>query len=683
MRICRCAAVLLSFIVTSSAFGERSVPLKGTPPGQLIAKVKRAGRIQVIVTARDDPWKPEGFLSRAEVTTQRERIRAKVSELIETHAELKPFDGWRFKTLSAFVVEVKEKTLLDLIDDERVESIEEDAEGDFLLKESTVKIGAVAAHNRTPVSYSGTGKIVVVIDSGVDKNHPFFGTPSRVLDASGACFSGQKRADVNENCCGSNDWTSVCPNGLTTQFGAGSSVPCSLGDMSVNGNPCNHGTRVAGVVAGDNQQTGSARMTGVAPSATIIPIQVGSKGCGAAVGCEMRVLKASVIYALDYVASTLFDNHGSDIAAVNISLSFAGHTASNCDSSNNVFYNSVANVRSHEIAVVVATGNQGSTSMIGVPACLSNVFAVSATDDHDEVPDYADVATIMHLFAPGGGRPAGEGITTSQNQGCIGCDLYWEDEGTSLAAPHVAGAFAILRQRHPTVTAQSLLGTLVRTGMMVADKRPNSTSVTKPRINVNEALDEPVTLAPPTSLTATATGTETVQLTWTAAIPASPRTSYRVTYRTSLGDAWSVVTSTPTTTFTHHNMTPGLLHEYEVVTTDSVGNLSSAATDHVLPLFHDDDPLAPQSTLVKGVHVARLRQAADAWRQFAGLGASFSYDSPSGVVQASDLTDIRLRLNEARDLMGLVAFSYVGVNPPQSGTVIDARHVDQLRAAMR
>jgi subtilisin family serine protease len=682
MRILRSAVVVASVaLLTASAFAERTIPLKGTPPGQLIASAKKAGRIRVIVGARDYDWKPEGLLNFSQVSAQRRRINAKVSAVINNHADLRAFNGWRFITVPAFVVEVRERTLLDLMEDEQVESIEEDVEGELLLKESTQKIGAAAAHNRMPVGYKGSGKIVVVIDSGVDTGHPFFGAPSRVLDGSGACFSAAKHVNVDE-LSGSETWTSVCPNGQTTQIGAGASVPCVVGDMAVNGNFCNHGTRVAGVVGGDNQQADGDRMTGVAPEASIVAIQVASKSCASPTSCTPRFLKSSVIFALDYVASTLFDIHGDAIAAVNISLSFGIYASAHCNDDNAMFYSAVANVRSHEIAVVAGTGNARSRIKIGVPACLSNVIAVSATDDGDQVADYADVSGIMHLFAPGGARPDGQGIETSQNRGCIGCGLYWEDEGTSLAAPHVAGAFALLRERHPSASVASMLGALSRTGVMVADNRTDNIGVTKPRININEALDEPVVLAAPSNVTATAIASGTIQLTWNAPTPASQRTSYRVRFRTALANPWTVATSTTTTSFTHENITPGTLHQYEVVTTDTVGNFSSAATDYGLPLFHEDDPLVPTSTLVRGIHLARLRGAANAWRQFAGL-PSLSSESPVGVVQASHLIDVRDRLNEARALMGLLPFSYAIVNLPALGTAVDARHVDQLRSAMR
>lgn len=246
--------------------------------------------------------------------------------------------------------------------------------------------------------------------------------------------------------------------------GAAAGRPCKIGVLASPTNACHHGTRVGGVVA-----SADATHKGVAPAAQIIPIQVLSKvSCGASdpdSACSTSGLKSSVIFALDYVASTLVPLHGRAIAAVNLSIAFpvGGLHSSACDSTNTQFYNAIASVVSYDIAVISASGNNDSQTAVAVPACISNVIAVSATDDNDQVPVYANVADMIDLFAPGGANGAGLGITTSQNTGCTGCAQTHEDQGTSMAAPHVSASFALLRQRHPSASVQSLLGTLART----------------------------------------------------------------------------------------------------------------------------------------------------------------------------------------------------------------------------
>lgn len=294
-----------------------------------------------------------------------------------------------------------------------------------------------------------------------------------------------------------------------------------------------------------------------------------------------------------------------------------------------------------------------------MPSCISNVISVSATHDDDSVASYANTAGIIDLFAPGGAFPAtsvSTGITTSLNQGC--CPRYIEESGTSLAAPHVAGAIALLRQRasgiSPTPSVQSLLGTLVRTG-------GHGERYSRRRTDHRR-------LAPPTAVAA-ALDPHSIQLTWTAPAPTSPRTFFRVLVRGTASGAWTDVTTTTTAAHTHQG-------------------LSSPSTDYGATNFFTDEVLVAGTSIVRGVHVGELRQAADAWRSSAGLPAAFgTYLPAKGVVAASRFAPIVDALSEARVQIGLSPFSYAEVTIPAPAavtpTIIDRRHVQQLRDATR
>ena len=698
------AAAALALLILP-AFAQRKTPVKGTRPGQLKDKVAKHGHIQVIIGARDDEWEPEGTLSAERVEQQRRRGKTKVAEIIKAYPNMKAIPGWQFETVPAFVAEVRQRELLELLDDERVLSIEEDVEVDLTLAQSTVTIGANSANS---AGYSGAGQIVVVIDRGVDSGHPFFGSPTRVRDGDGACFSGERLADLSEI---AGNYQSLCPGGGTREFGAGTGAPCRIGDLSSPTNPCHHGTKVAGVIAGDNGKPLSDpdHLKGVAPAAQIIPIQTGSKICSAGAPdsqCQVRGLKASVLFALDDVASRLIPLHSArdqsgnviplttSIAAVNISLAFAGSQyAAPCDDEHWQARNAVANVTSHNVAVVVATGNNANTSGISAPACLSKVIAVSATDDADHLPPYANNAAITDLFAPGGADLlSGTGIYTSQNSGCTGCTLYVDDAGTSMAAPHVSGALALLRQRHkPESTSiapswQSLLGMLVRTGVMVTDTRSGASNVQKPRINVNEALDQPLQLPAPSALNASAATTTSVSLAWLPPAAPLPRTEYKLRVRNATGEpSWADLASTTATTYSHGTLNAGAVYEYEVTNTDAAGNFSAPVRDTAYTGFFSNDPIVSGVTAVRGAHVGELRQCTDAWRTFAGLPRAFvaPYEALTGTVFAAHIADIVLAFNAARQTAGFPPFSYSGVAAPTAGVIIDRRHIEQLRDAMR
>src|SRR5204862_4989902 len=99
------------------------------------------------------------------------------------------------------------------------------------------------------------------------------------------------------------------------------------------------------------------------------------------------------------------------------------------------------------------------TWMVTAPACLDNVVSVAATYPNDHVATgYSANWALLDLLAPGG-LDAPNGILSSIPNGS-----YARMNGTSMAAPHVAGAFAVLRQRSPLATTVKLLKDLVLTG---------------------------------------------------------------------------------------------------------------------------------------------------------------------------------------------------------------------------
>lgn len=470
------AALLCAFVFTTPLFA-RKTPLHGTQPERLLALAKKHGRVAFIIGVRDAGWQPEGKLTAAQVASQRARASARKQQLAKDHPGLVRVPERDFKSIPYFLGVVNEAALRALMNDDRVTSIEEDEEGEFLLDSSVALIGAQAAQARVP-GYDGTGQYIVVIDTGVASAHPFL--TGRVSQTYAACFSGSAP-----------NYLSVCPTNQNDPV----AEPCQVGTLSNEGNPCHHGTQVAGVAIGaGGPVTANRAMTGVAPGAQVIPIQVASNLASQSVAVP---LKSSVIQALDHVAG-LTAIHDS-IAAVNMSLGFPQSVTAphqRCDSSSTSFRDAIVNVRSFDIAVVAATGNgdglgNGYSERVTSPACYSSVISVSATTDSDEVASYANTADFVNLFAPGGASGYGNGIRTSQNPACntsnCGSNGYFETHGTSMAAPHVAGAFALLRQRSPGATIEQLLARLTQTGSPVSGDPARHHN--KPRINVNLALD--------------------------------------------------------------------------------------------------------------------------------------------------------------------------------------------------
>jgi subtilisin family serine protease len=340
----------------------------------------------------------------------------------------------------------------------------------------------------------------------------------------------------------------------------------------------------------------------------------------------------------------------------------------------------VSLLHANNVAVVASAGNHGpgADTEIVAPACLTNTISVGATTDTDTIAGYSYVPPYLDLFAPGGANTGtGHDIETSAVGGG-----FVETAGTSFAAPHVSGAFALLRAASSQSTVDTLENALKTTGVPI-----QTVHGPVPRINVNAALGAVADTTPPTtpgSFTATGTGSGTVVLTWTASTDAGGVAYYEIFRRASRNGPFThvqnVVSATSYTDMS--NLAASKMYEYRIVAVDQSANSSGAAFDFAVTVVFPDD------AVVKGAHIARLREAADAWREFAGLARLHaSYPPLTGVIVASHLagtsTSVREALNAARQAMSLPLFAYSGVPAPAPGQVHRLAHVQQLRDAMK
>jgi subtilisin family serine protease len=420
-------------------------------PDALRARALAGHRVRVIVGFREIAV-PEGRLADAEVAAQRARIRTRAGEILR---HLPPSDAARarrFATIPFLAADVDPATLFELERDPAVTSIEEDAVSHPSLAQSAPLVGAPAAWQ---LGATGAGWTVAVLDTGVDGGHPFLA--GRVV--AEACYS---------NAAGLGGGTSLCPGGATSSTAAGSGVNCDALYAS-----CYHGTHVAGIAAG----RGSA-FSGVAPDAGVIAIQVFtgfaafSPFCGGP-AC-LGSYSSDQILALERVLALKDAFH---IAAVNLSLGGGTYTdAALCDAANPSRKAAIDNLRSAGIATVIAAGNSGYAGAMGAPACISSAISVGSTTKNDTLSPFSNAAPFLKLLAPG------SSITSSVPGG--GFAVL---SGTSMATPHVAGAWAALKSLAPAATVDDVLDALRGTGLSIADTRVTP-SPSYPRMRVDAGL---------------------------------------------------------------------------------------------------------------------------------------------------------------------------------------------------
>lgn len=416
----------------TSAKGSRPGRAPETPPAvwhALREKAASRGTVRVLVGVRA-AFSPEGRLGNARaVERQRAAIDAAQDAVLGQLGGADAKVHARFEYIPFLALEVDAAALERLAALPEVAGITEEVPDRPFLASSNVVIGTNIAVSQ---GWTGGGQVVAVLDTGVDKTHPFFAGGKVVSEA---CYS----------TTGSGT-TSLCPGGVSASTAPGSGVSCTAG---VDG--CDHGTHVAGIVAGND---GLGPGFGVARGAGIIAIQVFSADCG---GFCVGSWPSDQIRGLERVYELADDF---DIAAVNMSLGGWGYSSrESCDAGNAARKAAIDNLRSIDVATVIASGNFGDTGSISAPACISSAVSVGATTDADAVAWFSNIAAFLDLLAPG------VNVTSSVPGG--GTAAF---DGTSMAAPHVAGAWAVLKQANPGATVSDVLALLRATGTPVNER---------------------------------------------------------------------------------------------------------------------------------------------------------------------------------------------------------------------
>src|SRR5262249_37981088 len=201
---------------------------------------------------------------------------------------------------------------------------------------------------------------------------------------------------------------------------------------------------------------GGVAFSGVAKGAQIMAVQVfsqftNSSDCGGSAPCVLA-WTSDIIAGLEQVYSL---RSARNFSSANLSLGGSSFTAP-CDS--DPTKSIIDNLRAVGIATVVAAGNDGFTNALSAPACISSAISVGATTKSDAVASFSNTASCLSLFAPG----------VSIYSSVMGGGFAFAS-GTSMATPHVTGAWAVLRQAAPSASVAQILSALQTTGVPLTD----------------------------------------------------------------------------------------------------------------------------------------------------------------------------------------------------------------------
>lgn len=285
---------------------------------------------------------------------------------------------------------------------------------------------------------TGANVIVAVLDTGVVTSHP---------DLQGQLVAGY---DFISNASNANDGDGIDPN------------PDDPGDHAKSdGSSSFHGTHVAGTVAAaTNNALGVA---GVAFNAKIMPLRVLGRDGGTDYDIEQAVRFAA---GLANDSGTL-PARRADV--MNLSLGGPGFLPG----SQEIYDQAYA----AGVAIVAAAGNAGS-SEANYPAAFGSVIAVGAVDITKARAFYSNFGSWIDVVGPGGNLnqdtngdswPDAILSTASTDLGGALVSDYAMNQGTSMAAPYVAGVLALMKSAAPGLTPQRIKEVLLVNGALTDD----------------------------------------------------------------------------------------------------------------------------------------------------------------------------------------------------------------------
>lgn len=271
-----------------------------------------------------------------------------------------------------------------------------------------LKQSGIPQLRRSSPSLNGSGVKVGIIDTGIDPNHP---------DLTGKLLTFKNFIS-----------------------------PSSKTPMDDHG----HGTHVSGTVAG-GEASGTA--IGMAPGAKLII----AKGFSRYGGSEAKDLLAALQWVADPDGNPNTKD-GADILSASWNMD---DSDLNQAPENEPFCVAVQNLSNLGIVPVFSAGNDGpDAGTVKVPGACPLALTVGATDDDENIADFSSRGPVrwktVELMKPDISAHGVEVYSAAPG------GSYEHMSGTSMSTPHVAGAFAVLKQAYPSMSVQQLESRLLQ-----------------------------------------------------------------------------------------------------------------------------------------------------------------------------------------------------------------------------
>ncbi len=376
------------------------------------------------------------------INSMKSNVKSLQDKFLSTSPNIKVIH--KYSTLNIVAVELTPPQLDDLKGNPYVADVVPNRVFHAALNESVPQIRAndtwdIQYHG---VNITGVNQTVCILDSGVNYTHP---------NLAHAYFNNSGYDFCNGVNC--NDSYDADP---MDEYG--------------------HGTHVAGIIVSND-----TTYRGVAPDAKFVPVKVmNATGSGTT---------ESILAGIDWCVSNA-TKYNISVITMSLGSDTLFDSVSSCEGNFSALTSAINNATNAGLVVVAASGNDGSPSGISAPACIGNVISVGAVDKNDTVADYSNVAPILDVLAPGTNIYSTMIYNSSPELGCYSNSDWCYLSGTSMAAPHVAGAILLMDQYNKMRMGSNLdkdaaLKYLKDYGVNVTDKRKSvGSGLTFPRIDV-------------------------------------------------------------------------------------------------------------------------------------------------------------------------------------------------------